>query len=177
MKERRQILDQRQMGELLEHLAGEISEIEKEQGLFDLVGIHRRGVILAERLEKLLGGSSRRLGSLDINLYRDDFAQSSSMPVLRETKIDFPLESARVLLVDDVLFTGRTIRSALNAMMDLGRPKSVQLLVLVDRGGRELPIQADLKGLYLEVAESQNVEVRLRELDGEDAVWIVGGES
>ncbi len=177
MKKSRQILNEQELQALLQKLAAEISETEKTQGPFHLVGIHRRGVILAKRLLSLLEGPKRKLGSLDINLYRDDFAQSSTMPVLRETKIDFPVEKSRILLIDDVLFTGRTIRSALNAMMDLGRPQKVDLLVLVDRGGRELPIQADLVGLKLEVSDTENVAVRLKEIDKEEGVWLLGGNT
>jgi pyrimidine operon attenuation protein/uracil phosphoribosyltransferase len=110
---------------------------------------------------------------LDINLYRDDLATAREMPVLRETHIPFDLQGKPILLIDDVLFTGRTIRSALDALIDLGRPKRIQLLVIVDRGGRELPIQADFCGQRMEVGPKDNVKVRLKEVDGYDALEVL----
>jgi pyrimidine operon attenuation protein/uracil phosphoribosyltransferase len=116
------------------------------------------------------------VGSLDINLYRDDFSSAGTAPVLRGTQVDFSLEGKTVVLVDDVLFTGRTVRAALDALVDLGRPARVQLAVLVDRGHRELPIQADYVGLSLSTRREDHVELRLKETDGEDALYLEGPE-
>jgi pyrimidine operon attenuation protein/uracil phosphoribosyltransferase len=125
-------------------------------------------------------GASPPVGVLDINLYRDDLSVIAEQPVLRGTEIHFPVEGAVVVLVDDVLFTGRTIRSALNALMDLGRPAWIQLAVLVDRGHRELPIRADFTGKVVSTSRDQRVDVRVREEDGVDEVVVVdvdpGGE-
>lgn len=141
-----------------------------------LIGIRRRGVRLAERLGRKLETVLRRpveRGILDITLYRDDLTAVANRPLLRETLIDFDVNGRSVVLVDDVLFTGRTVRAALDGLMDLGRPKRVQLAVLVDRGRRELPIQADYVGKYVETGEEEMVEVRLSEEDGEERVVIV----
>ncbi len=143
---------------------------------FALIGIRRRGVHLAERLGRKLETVLRRpvqRGILDITLYRDDLTTVGNRPLLRETLIDFDINGRTVVLVDDVLFTGRTVRAALDGLMDLGRPKRVQLAVLVDRGRRELPIQADYVGKYVETGEREMVEVRLSEEDGEERVVIV----
>jgi pyrimidine operon attenuation protein/uracil phosphoribosyltransferase len=140
-----------------------------------LIGIHRRGVPLARRIAQKLEEVEKvkvPVGTLDINLYRDDFSSAGAVPVLRGTQVDFPLEGQTVVLVDDVLFTGRTIRAALDALVDLGRPSRVQLAVLVDRGHRELPIQADYVGLSLNTRREDHVELHLKEIDGEDALLL-----
>jgi pyrimidine operon attenuation protein/uracil phosphoribosyltransferase len=116
------------------------------------------------------------VGLLDINLYRDDLSRIADHPVLRRTEIPYEIDDAIVILVDDVLFTGRTVRAALDALMDLGRPRQIQLAVLVDRGHRELPVRADYVGKNLPTAESERVEVRLTETDGGDEVVIVKAE-
>ena len=141
-----------------------------------LVGIRRRGVPLAERL----GASLRRRASvevpqgiLDITLYRDDLSLISPQPQVRGTEIDLDINGTRTILVDDVLYTGRTIRAALDALADFGRPRRVELAVLIDRGHRELPIQPDHVGETIETEAQDMVEVRLREVDGEDAVLIL----
>ncbi|RMG42936.1 MAG: bifunctional pyr operon transcriptional regulator/uracil phosphoribosyltransferase PyrR [Acidobacteria bacterium] len=134
-----------------------------------LVGIHTRGIPIARRIAARIGAASGEappLGELDIGLYRDDVARGRERPVLRRTEIRFPLDDRVVVLVDDVLFTGRTIRAALDALTDLGRPRAIRLGVLVDRGGRELPIQADFVGATLAVPPELAVEVRLEEVDG-----------
>jgi pyrimidine operon attenuation protein / uracil phosphoribosyltransferase len=159
----------------LGRLALEITE--RLQGCTDLalVGIHRRGVPLAKRIaEKLREAEDARVpvGSLDINLYRDDFSSVGTAPILLGTQVDFDIEGRTVVLVDDVLFTGRTVRAALDALLDLGRPSRVQLAVLVDRGHRELPIQADYVGLSLSTRREDHVELRLKETDGEDALIL-----
>lgn len=143
-----------------------------------LVGIHTRGVTVAQRLRTALAaqGCDAHLGTLDISLYRDDLEHRGSVPVLRSTKVPVPVDGARVILCDDVLFTGRTIRAALDGIMDLGRPAKIELAVLVDRGGRELPIQADYTGFSLATSPGQHVRVSLRECDDSDAVALFDPE-
>lgn len=144
-----------------------------------LVGIRRRGVELADRLADLLAdrtGQTIRTGSLDITLYRDDFAQIGSLPVIGTTEIPGDVTRLRVVLVDDVLYTGRTIRAALNEIADFGRPRRIELCVLIDRGGRELPIQADFVGMSYEAGEGEHVEVRVPEQDGELCARVVRPE-
>jgi pyrimidine operon attenuation protein/uracil phosphoribosyltransferase len=176
---RKRIFDGAGIQRSLGRLALEIAE--RLQGCQDvvLIGIHRRGVPLARRLAALIQkaeGVALPVGSLDINLYRDDFSSAGTAPVLRGTQVDFSLEGKTVVLVDDVLFTGRTVRAALDALVDLGRPARVQLAVLVDRGHRELPIQADYVGLSLSTRREDHVELRLKETDGEDALYLEGPE-
>jgi pyrimidine operon attenuation protein/uracil phosphoribosyltransferase len=145
-----------------------------------LVGIRTRGVPIAKRLAQLLrdirGGDEVPTGALDITLYRDDLMRHAvgPQPVVRKTEIPFSIDDKRILLVDDVLYTGRTIRAALDALIDFGRPKAIQLVVLVDRGHRELPIKADYVGKNLPTSPSQSVQVHLVEVDGRDEVEIVG---
>ncbi|MBF0483924.1 MAG: bifunctional pyr operon transcriptional regulator/uracil phosphoribosyltransferase PyrR [Candidatus Omnitrophica bacterium] len=152
--------------------------LEKNKGIAQLciIGIRTRGVILAARIAKAIKeieGQAVPVGILDINLYRDDLTLVGSQPIIRETLIDFDLNEQKVVLVDDVLFTGRTIRAALDAIMDFGRPSSIQLAALVDRGHRELPIRADYVGKNIPTALKQNVKVVLSESDNEeDAVYL-----
>lgn len=176
LREETIILDQKGIDDNLQSLVGQISEKEKEGGVFSFVGIHTRGIPLARRLAKLLKRDPDQIGTLDINLYRDDLSTVSDMPIVRQTKIPFSIDGVRLLLIDDVLFTGRTIRAALDALTDLGRPKKIELLVLIDRGGRELPIQADLCGKILEVKSGEFVRVRLQEVDGVEKVVVVKKE-
>jgi len=140
-----------------------------------LVGIHRRGVYLASRLHSeltALSDASVPLGSLDISFYRDDLDLRPLAPVVHSTQLDFATDGTTVVIVDDVLFTGRTVRAAIDALLEYGRPARVQLAVLVDRGHRELPIRPDYVGKNLPTAHAERVNVRLRELDGDDAVTI-----
>jgi len=140
-----------------------------------LVGIRTGGVFLAERLKKkilLKRGVDLPMGIIDITLYRDDWTRRSQTPEVKKTEIRFPIEDKNVLLVDDVLFTGRTIRAAIDALLDLGRPSKVELAVLIDRGQRELPIYADYIGRALEVSKQDSVHVELKELAGVDQVVI-----
>ena len=151
--------------------------LERNHGLQNLaiIGIHTGGVFLAERIEKkILAQEPGELlvGTLDITLYRDDWSLITQNPVVRKTDIDFLLENQQVVLVDDVIFTGRTIRAAMDAIMDYGRPRSIQLAVLVDRDGRELPIQPDYVGMTVRVAPNERVDVLLREKTDRDAVVI-----
>jgi pyrimidine operon attenuation protein / uracil phosphoribosyltransferase len=144
-----------------------------------LVGIRTGGVFLAERLkQKILqkGGIDLPMGIIDIALYRDDWTRLSQTPEVKKTEIAFPVENKHVLLVDDVLFTGRTIRAALDALLDLGRPRRVELAVLIDRGHRELPICADFVGGTLETSKADSINVELKELAGVDQVVIEYGK-
>ena len=173
------VLDAASIDRLLTRIAHEILERNKSLKGIVLVGIRARGVPLAQRLAARLGaieGHPPPVGLLDINLYRDDLSRIAEHPVLRRTEIPYNIDDAVVILVDDVLFTGRTVRAALDALMDLGRPRQIQLAVLVDRGHRELPVRADYVGKNLPTAESERVEVRLTETDGEDEVVIVKTE-
>ncbi|WP_337177643.1 bifunctional pyr operon transcriptional regulator/uracil phosphoribosyltransferase PyrR [Paludisphaera sp.] len=145
-----------------------------------LVGVRARGVPLAERLAaeaERLGFGEVAVGAVDITLYRDDLDQTRRWPVLRGTEIPFDVDGADVVVVDDVLFTGRTIRAAINAICDLGRPSRIRLAVLVDRGGRELPIQPDVVGLALQTGPRDRVQVRLRPIDTDDEIVRVPAPS
>jgi pyrimidine operon attenuation protein/uracil phosphoribosyltransferase len=151
--------------------------LEKNQGTKDLVliGIRTRGVPLAERIKERIAefeGVSVPLGLLDITLYRDDLSTIDIQPVLHETKVPFSLDGKIVILVDDVLFTGRTVRAALDALIDLGRPSKIQLAVLVDRGHRELPIRADYVGKNVPTSSREIVSVYLEETDGSEEVFL-----
>ena len=171
------VLDADRIGRTLTRIAHEI--LERNRGVEELafVGIQRRGVPLARRLATLVSGISGTdvpVGALDITLYRDDLMRHSigAQPVVGRTNIKFSIDDKRILLVDDVLYTGRTIRAALDALLEFGRPKSIQLVVLVDRGHRELPIKADYVGKNLPTSPSQSVQVHLLEVDGRDQVEI-----
>jgi len=173
------VLDAASIDRSLTRIAHEILERNKGLRTIALVGVQTRGVPLARRLAARLGaieGVAPRVGVLDINLYRDDLSRIAEHPVLKRTEIPFDLDDAVVILVDDVLFTGRTVRAALDALMDLGRPRQIQLAVLVDRGHRELPVRADFVGKNLPTAETERVDVLLTETDGEDEVVIVKDE-
>ncbi len=141
-----------------------------------IVGIQRRGAILAERIRNIiheLKGENLPVGSLDITLYRDDLSRISYQPVIRNTDIPFSVDDKHILLVDDVLYTGRTVRAALDALLDLGRPKKIELMVLIDRNHRELPIQADYVGRKITISSSQLVEVKVKEIDEKEEVVIL----
>jgi pyrimidine operon attenuation protein/uracil phosphoribosyltransferase len=173
------VLDAASIDRSMSRIAHEILERNKSLRGIGLVGVQTRGVPLARRLAERLGaieGAAPPVGVLDINLYRDDLSRIADHPILRRTEIPYDLDDAIVILVDDVLFTGRTVRAALDALMDLGRPRQIQLAVLVDRGHRELPVRADFVGKNLPTAETERVDVRLTETDGEDEVVIVKTE-
>jgi pyrimidine operon attenuation protein/uracil phosphoribosyltransferase len=172
-----QVMDGDRMSRALTRIAHEI--LERNRGLDELalVGIRTRGVPLARRLARTLheiNGDDVPTGALDITLYRDDLMRNpvGPQPVVRRTEIPFSIDDRKILLVDDVLYTGRTIRAALDALIDFGRPKSIQLVVMVDRGHRELPIKADYVGKNLPTSLSQSVQVHLLEVDGRDEVEI-----
>jgi pyrimidine operon attenuation protein/uracil phosphoribosyltransferase len=176
MKEKAKILDKDTINRTLMRIAHEILEKNKGSKNLCLIGIRNRGAYLARRLaegiEKIEQGKVP-VGILDITLYRDDLSLIASQPVVHKTEIDFDITDKNIVLVDDVLYSGRTVRSALDALIDLGRPKSIQLAVLVDRGHRELPIRADYVGKNIPTSINETVEVRLVEVDGKDEVVIV----
>ena len=160
---------------ILKRIAHEILEKNKSGKDLVLIGIRRRGVTLAKRLSskiKEIGGIEVPMGVLDITLYRDDLSEIASQPVLRKTEVPFSVKNRKVILIDDVLYTGRTIRAALDAIIDLGRPRFIQLAVLLDRGHRELPIRADYVGKNVPTSQKEMIEVRLMEDDGIDEVII-----
>ena len=170
-------MDADRMSRAITRMAHEI--LERNRGLDELalVGIRTRGVPIARRLARALreiNGDDIPAGSLDITLYRDDLMRHAvgPQPVVRRTEIPFSIDDRKILLVDDVLYTGRTIRAALDALIDFGRPRAIQLIVLVDRGHRELPIKADYVGKNLPTSLKQSVQVRLQEIDGVDEVAL-----
>jgi pyrimidine operon attenuation protein/uracil phosphoribosyltransferase len=172
------VLDSEDIGRTLVRIAHEIVERTAGEDLA-IVGIHRRGAVLAGRLhalvEDLLPDGAVPLGDIDISFYRDDLnlrSGDAAHPVVHASHIEFPLEGATVVLVDDVLYTGRTVRAAIDALFDYGRPRRVQLAVLTDRGHRELPIRPDYVGKNLPTARAERVNVRVDELDGVDEVTI-----
>ena len=176
MPEKARILDVQAIARSLTRIAHEV--LERNHGSEDLavVGIRSRGAYLARRLAdclKKIDNKDIPVGILDITLYRDDLTLLASQPVVRKTEINFDIQDKKIILVDDVLYTGRTIRCALSELIDFGRPKSIQLAVLVDRGHRELPIRADYVGKNIPTSQNEIVEVRLVETDGKDEVVIV----
>ncbi|MHB8869460.1 MAG: bifunctional pyr operon transcriptional regulator/uracil phosphoribosyltransferase PyrR [Thermoleophilia bacterium] len=172
------LLDQDRVRRTLLRMAHEIAEQDADVGALALVGIQRRGVELAERLARHLEdfhGERPVTGAIDITFYRDDLdtrAPAYDQPVVHSTSLPFDVQGRRIVLVDDVLFTGRTIRAAVEALFDYGRPASVQLAVLVDRGHRELPIRPDFVGKNVPTSRSERIDVRLEELDGMDEVTL-----
>jgi pyrimidine operon attenuation protein/uracil phosphoribosyltransferase len=171
-------MDADRIDRTLTRIAHEI--VERNRGVEELalVGIRRRGVPLARRLAAIIKSINQHevpTGALDITLYRDDLMRHAvgAQPVIHRTEIAFSIDDRRILLVDDVLYTGRTIRAALDALIEFGRPKNIQLVVLVDRGHRELPIKADYVGKNLPTSPTQSVQVRLHEVDGRDEVEIL----
>jgi pyrimidine operon attenuation protein/uracil phosphoribosyltransferase len=171
------VLDADRISRALTRIAHEI--LERNHGVDELalIGIRTRGVPLARRLAQTIREVSHHdipTGALDITLYRDDLMRAAvaAQPVVRKTEIPFSIDDKRILLVDDVLYTGRTIRAALDALIEFGRPKTIQLVVLVDRGHRELPIKADYVGKNVPTALTQSIQVRLQEIDGRDEVEI-----
>lgn len=173
--EKAQIMDSEKIRRALTRIAHEVIERNRGVDNLALIGIRRRGVPLAERLSrgiKEIEGAGVPVGILDITLYRDDLTTLAQQPVLHKTEVPFPVTGKRVVLVDDVLYTGRTVRAALDAIIDLGRPEFIQLAVLVDRGHRELPIRADYVGKNVPTSRREVVAVHLEEVDGIDKVII-----
>ena len=175
------VLDRDDLRRTLVRIAHEIVEKNPGRGGLALVGIHTRGAMLASRLHALVGelsGSEVPLGDIDISFYRDDVdsRRPAAQPVVHASHLDFDLNGRTVVLVDDVLFTGRTVRAAIDALFDYGRPARVQLAVLADRGHRELPIRPDYVGKNLPTSRRERVNVRVEELDGVDEVTIAAAE-
>jgi pyrimidine operon attenuation protein/uracil phosphoribosyltransferase len=174
-----QVMDADRMSRALTRIAHEILERNRGVDELALVGIRTRGVPLARRLARALkeiNGDDVPTGALDITLYRDDLMRLAvgPQPLVRRTEIPFSIDDRKILLVDDVLYTGRTIRAALDALIDFGRPRAIQLIALVDRGHRELPIKADYVGKNLPTSLKQSVQVRLQEIDGTDEIVLEG---
>jgi len=175
IREKAQIMDAEGIRRAITRIAHEIIEKNKGTSGTVLIGIRRRGVPLAERLGqriKEIEGARLPIGVLDITLYRDDLSTLAEQPVVHRTEVPFSIVDKRILLVDDVLYTGRTVRAALDALIDLGRPQSIQLVVLVDRGHRELPIRADFVGKNVPTSRREVIAVHLTEVDGVDKVVI-----
>jgi pyrimidine operon attenuation protein/uracil phosphoribosyltransferase len=178
LNERAQILDPSGIQRAVTRIAHEIVERNNGTDGLVLVGLRSRGVDLARRIAKelkVIDGADVPVGALDVTLYRDDLDRVGSQPVVRKTEIPFSVNEKRVVLVDDVLYTGRTIRAALDSLIDLGRPRLIQLAVLVDRGHRELPIRADYVGKNVPTSRQEQIQVLLTEEDGVDKVLIVKG--
>ena len=175
MKEKAQLMDEKAIGRAITRISHEI--IERNKGIEDvvLVGIKTRGVPIADRIGKKIQqieGASVNTGEVDITLYRDDLKKIDVDPVINGSNVQFSIDDKIVILVDDVLYTGRTVRSALDAIIDIGRPKAIQLAVLVDRGHRELPIRADFVGKNVPSSLKEKIVVKLAETDGETSVGI-----
>ncbi|MFI5198617.1 MAG: bifunctional pyr operon transcriptional regulator/uracil phosphoribosyltransferase PyrR [Thermoanaerobaculia bacterium] len=170
------LLDAAGLGRAIARMANEIVEAEGGTDGFVLIGIRTRGVPLARRLAAEIERTEHvrvSVGLLDITLYRDDLSTIAASPVLKKTEIPFPVEGRTVILCDDVLFTGRTVRAAMDAILDFGRPRKILLAVLVDRGRRELPIEAQFVGKKIATSATEIVSVTFRETDGVDDVWLL----
>jgi pyrimidine operon attenuation protein/uracil phosphoribosyltransferase len=174
--EKRQLLSAEEISRTLQRLAHEI--VEKCGGTQDLafVGVRRRGAPLSERLARTIFDFSKvqvPVGTIDITLYRDDLSTVGPQPVVHSNKIEFSVDNRDLVIVDDVLYTGRTIRAAMNGLFDLGRPKRIRLCVLIDRGHRELPVEASFVGNTVQTSDTEIVEVHLKEIDGDERVVLV----
>ena len=181
MSDEKVVLDHDDLRRTLVRIAHEIVEKNQDSDRLALVGIHTRGAVICRRIHALVGelsGADVPVGDLDISFYRDDIERREprDAPVVHDSHLDFELEGRTIVLVDDVLYTGRTTRAALDALIDFGRPRSIQLIVLVDRGHRELPIKADYVGKNLPTSLRESVQVRLQEIDGVDEVVIESAE-
>ncbi|MGH9445632.1 MAG: bifunctional pyr operon transcriptional regulator/uracil phosphoribosyltransferase PyrR [Terriglobia bacterium] len=175
MREKSQLMSGTEIDRSLVRLAHEIVERNNGAAGLALIGIHRRGAPLAQRLAAKIGEIEKTdapFGALDITFYRDDLSKASPQPRVKPVPLPFPIEDRIVILVDDVLYTGRTVRAALDALVDYGRPRRVELCVLIDRGHRELPIQANYVGRTVQTSSSEVIEVRLREVDREERVVL-----
>ncbi len=176
IREKAQIMTATEMERAIVRLAHEIVERNLGTKNLALIGIRRRGVPLAERLAKAILEFEKvavPVGYLDINLYRDDLSTVSTQPVIQSTEIRFSVVDLSVVLVDDVLYTGRTVRAAMDALLDYGRPKAIQLCVLIDRGHRELPIEANYIGKFVQTTDNEIIEVKLTEVDQQECVLLV----
>jgi pyrimidine operon attenuation protein/uracil phosphoribosyltransferase len=174
-KVKAKVMDARKIKRALHRIATEIIERNRDLSNLVIVGIRTRGIYLGKRMSKMIKELEKieiPVGVLDITLYRDDFSELESQHMVKKTEINFSVADKDVLLVDDVLFTGRTIRAAMDSLIDLGRPKTIQLLVLIDRGHRELPIRADYVGKFLPTSKREIVQVHLKEIDESDEILI-----
>ena len=170
-----QLMNAEEVHATLDRLADQILEANNGRPVV-LIGIQRRGVPMARRMATRMAEKSQRepqIGTLDINLYRDDLTRVASQPVVQKTEVPPHIDDCDVVLVDDVLYTGRTIRAALDALCDFGRMRTIQLAVLIDRGHRELPIEANFTGKKIPTKDNEVVEVKLKEIDGEDAIYVM----
>jgi len=171
----KQVFTKEEIERAITRISHEIIENNKGVKGLVIIGIRTRGYVLAERIAKVINnlyGAKLDVGALDITFYRDDLSAISEQPVIHNTEIDFDIESKNIILVDDVLYTGRTIRCGLDALIDFGRPKTIQLAVLIDRGHRELPIRADYVGKNIPTSQKELVQVKFQEIDNEDSVTI-----
>lgn len=176
MKIKTKVVDTEGFDRILTRISHEI--LEKNKGSKDLIlmGMRTRGEFLARRIQnklKIFDGADLPLGVLDVTLYRDDFRMRIKQPEVSVSNITFDINEKHIILVDDVLYTGRTVRSAMNAIMDLGRPASIQLCILIDRGHRELPIRADYVGKNIPTSLNEEIKVRMTEVDEEDAIYLI----
>ena len=179
MKIKSKVADKEGLDRILTRISHEILEKNKGSENLVLIGMRTRGEFLAKRIQqkiKSIDNAEIPLGILDVTLYRDDFRTRIKQPEVSVSDITFDLNERDVILIDDVLYTGRTVRSALNALMDLGRPGSIQLFILVDRGHRELPIRADYVGKNIPTSQNEEIKVRMIEVDDEDAIYLVETE-
>jgi pyrimidine operon attenuation protein/uracil phosphoribosyltransferase len=175
IREKAEIIDQQGVRRIITRISHEIVERNKGTESLVLVGVQRRGVPLAKRIAdniREFEGHDVPQGSLDITLYRDDLSTVAHQPIVQGTAIPVPIEGKTVVLVDDVLYTGRTVRAALDALIDMGRPKAIQLAVIIDRGHREFPIRADFVGKNVPTSKREIIGVKVKEVDGSDAVVI-----
>jgi pyrimidine operon attenuation protein/uracil phosphoribosyltransferase len=180
MTQIKKILDSEEFGRAITRIAHEILEKNKGTERLALVGIRTGGAFLAKRFQdkiREIENCEIPIGLLDITLYRDDLTEVGPQPDIRETEIDFDVSGKKIILVDDVLFTGRTVRSALDALIDFGRPESIQLAVLIDRGHRELPIKPDYVGKNIPTSKHEKVVVKFKEQNGEDCVIVTEEEA
>ncbi|HLG31696.1 MAG TPA: bifunctional pyr operon transcriptional regulator/uracil phosphoribosyltransferase PyrR [Ignavibacteriaceae bacterium] len=180
MRTKSNLIDKEGLDRILTRIAHEILEKNKGSKNLVLVGMRTRGEYLAKRIQqkiKSIDNVDLPFGILDVTLYRDDFRMRLKQPEVSVSNITFDLNEKDIILVDDVLYTGRTVRAALNALMDLGRPASIQLFILVDRGHRELPIRADYVGKNVPTSQNEEIKVKVNELDGEDAIYLIEVEN
>lgn len=175
LPEPKQLLDKTDIQRIIKRMVEDLAETVQSPDELALIGIRTHGVTIAQRMHRFLALEYEwevPLGIIDITLYRDDLDQLDPQPIVRPTRIDFDITNRIVVLIDDVLFTGRTVRCALSEIMDFGRPRAIRLATLVDRGLRELPIQPDITGVTIETSADQKIDVRLDEPGEEDGVWI-----
>jgi len=176
MKIKTKVVDTEGLDRILTRISHEILEKNKGSRNLILMGMRTRGEFLARRIQnklKIFDGADLPLGVLDVTLYRDDFRMRIKQPEVSVSNITFDINEKHIILVDDVLYTGRTVRSAMNAIMDLGRPASIQLCILIDRGHRELPIRADYVGKNIPTSLNEEIKVRMTEVDEEDAIYLI----